>query len=426
LQSRQSSSESWVLKRSGAIAYRDEPFDPRAQHHRHGTGLALVLAAAVLLGFGANAISGHGVKRASVASASAATPEEVRLTSGPAPTYIAFPSKPGPTALQARLDELAKRYREPVGVAVTDVTGGWVAAVNATDTYPQQSVSKLWVVLSVFDAIDQGKLHLADQIRLDQSDRSVFYQPLASRIGKDGYTTTLEDLIRRALIESDNAANDRLIKAVGGVDVVTATIARKGLAGIAVGATEHELQARTAGMVWRDEYGRGNAFKEARAQLPDGIRDVALQAYLANPGDGASPMAIATGLTALRKGLLLSPESTRTMISIMSEATTGRMRLKGGLPDGWSIAHKTGTGPDWKTGSVGINDVALLTAPDGHTYAVAVMMRQTRQGIPARLAFMQAVTRAVVAAWESDHGGPGALPPIQMASLRSGHTGGAD
>jgi beta-lactamase class A len=289
--------------------------------------------------------------------------------------------------------------------------------VDAVDSYPQQSVSKLWVVLSVFDAIDQGRLKLTDEVRLDQSDRSVFYQPLASRIGKDGYVTTLEDLVRRALIESDNAANDRLIKAVGGIDVVTATIERKGLAGIAVGATEHELQARTAGMMWRQEYGRGNAFKEARALLPDAVRDVALKSYLDKPGDGASPLAITTALTALRRGQLLSANSTQTMLGIMSQATTGRMRLKGGLPDGWSIAHKTGTGPDWKTGSVGINDVALITAPDGHTYAVAVMMRQTRQGVPARLAFMQAVTRAVVAAWQDAHGGP--LVKTQVAAVSS-------
>jgi beta-lactamase class A len=417
LQSRHPPSESWVLKRSGVIAYRSEPFDPRTPHHRHGLGLGIVLAAAVLLGFGANALSAHGFKRAAMGSASAATAETANLTSGPAPTYISFPSHPGPAALQARLDDLAKRYREPVGVAVTDVSAGWVASVDAVDSYPQQSVSKLWVVLSVFDAIDQGRLKLTDEVRLDQSDRSVFYQPLASRIGKDGYVTTLEDLVRRALIESDNAANDRLIKAVGGIEVVTATIERKGLAGIAVGATEHELQARTAGMMWRQEYGRGNAFKEARALLPDAVRDVALKSYLDKPGDGASPLAIATALTALRRGQLLSADSTQTMLGIMSQATTGRMRLKGGLPDGWSIAHKTGTGPDWKTGSVGINDVALITAPDGHTYAVAVMMRQTRQGVPARLAFMQAVTRAVVAAWQDAHGGP--LVKTQVAAVSS-------
>ncbi|HKP77567.1 MAG TPA: serine hydrolase, partial [Phenylobacterium sp.] len=80
----------------------------------------------------------------------------------------------------------------------------------------------------------------------------------------------------------------------------------------------------------------------------------------------------------------------------------GPRRLKGGLPAGWSIAHKTGTGQDFRGASVGINDVGLITAPDGHVYAVAVMMRRTRQSVPARLAFMQAVTRAVAEQWVRD------------------------
>jgi beta-lactamase class A len=48
---------------------------------------------------------------------------------------------------------------------------------------------------------------------------------------------------------------------------------------------------------------------------------------------------------------------------------------------------------------VGINDVGLLTAPDGHTYAVAVMIRQTKAPASARHRIMQSVTRAVAAQW---------------------------
>ena len=88
----------------------------------------------------------------------------------------------------------------------------------------------------------------------------------------------------------------------------------------------------------------------------------------------------------------------------MHAARTGPMRLKGGLPAGWSIAHKTGTGQDFEGAAIGINDVGLLTAPDGHTYAVAVMMRQTRKPVPARLAFMQAVTRTVADQWNESRG----------------------
>ena len=75
------------------------------------------------------------------------------------------------------------------------------------------------------------------------------------------------------------------------------------------------------------------------------------------------------------------------------------------MPPGWSLAHKTGTGPDFQGASVGINDVGLLTAPDGRAYAVAVMLRQTRHTVPERLAFMQSITRAVAESWASEQGG---------------------
>jgi beta-lactamase class A len=85
----------------------------------------------------------------------------------------------------------------------------------------------------------------------------------------------------------------------------------------------------------------------------------------------------------------------------MGEARTGQLRLKAGLAPGWTLAHKTGTGPDWRGASVGINDVGLLTSPDGRTFAVAVMVRQTRQGPTARHRLMQGVARAVEAHWQA-------------------------
>ena len=117
-------------------------------------------------------------------------------------------------------------------------------------------------------------------------------------------------------------------------------------------------------------------------------------------------MGIVTALGALKRGELLSRASTDFMIGLMGEAVTGPRRLKGGLPHGWMIAHKTGTGPDWKTGSVGINDVGLITAPDGRAYGVAVLMRQTMHTVPRRQAFMQSITRAVAAHWNEGEATP--------------------
>jgi beta-lactamase class A len=301
---------------------------------------------------------------------------------------------------------------------VTDVTERWTAQVDGEALYPQQSVSKLWVALAVMQAIDEGKLSLDQTVTMTKDDRSVFYQPITARIrGPNGYATTVRELLEHQLIFSDNAANDRLIRELGGAHVVTRTIAEKRLRGVAVGGTERAMQTRTAGLPWRPEYGQTWIFKQARAQLPDEVRDQALAAYLANPPDGATPNGIVSGLAALKRGELLSPASTDFMLGLMGEARTGQMRLRAGLAPGWKLAHKTGTGPDWRGASVGINDVGLFTAPDGRTFAVAVMIRQTKQGAEARHRLMRNVAHAVEAYWQAGEAPPGGETSVVAAGL---------
>jgi len=336
---------------------------------------------------------------------------------GPRPAAIAV-AAPAPAEFQAEIARLAKAYGEPVGIAVSDVGKGWIASADGDEVFPQQSVSKLWVAMSVLQAVDRGQLQLDRTVTMTPEDRSVFYQPITRKIrGPNGFSITLADLMRNALIESDNAANDRLVRELGGAQVVTRTIADKRLHGVAVGGTERDMQTRTAGLTWRPEYGQTWIFKQARAQLPDEVRDQALAAYLANPPDGATPNGIVTGLSALKRGELLSPSSTEFMLGLMGEARTGQMRLRAGLAPGWSLAHKTGTGPDWRGASVGINDVGLLTAPDGRTFAVAVMIRQTKQGAEARHRLMRNVAHAVEAYWQAGEAPPGGETSVLAAGL---------
>ena len=361
--------------------------------HRHlkgrrGLALGAVVAAAALAGGLVSA--DHTIKLAS------APLTKTRLH------ILAHKAPPAPAELQAKLDELTAAYGEEVGVAVTDVKAGWTAGVDQDRPYPQQSVSKLWVAITVMRAVDEGRLALDTPVTLTDADRSVFFQPVAYNIGKAGYETQISELLRRALVTSDNAANDKLMREMGGPDGVKDALKDMGLTGVKVGAYEHDLQAQTAGLTWRPEYGIGWNFQAARQALPMAERDAAMDAYLAQPLDGAAPAGITAALAALDRNELLTPESTGVLLGLMHQARTGPMRLRGGLPPGWAIAHKTGTGQDFRGASVGINDVGLLTAPDGHAYAVAVMMRQTRHSVPERLAFMQSITRAVAEQWARD------------------------
>jgi beta-lactamase class A len=343
-------------------------------------------------------------------SATHVAAQKIAYTKGPATPVKTVVAPPAPADFQAEITRMSKAYGEPVGISVSDVTQGWTASALGDETFPQQSVSKLWVALTVMQAVDDRRLSLDQSVVMGPEDRSVFYQPLASRIRSSRpLTITIADLLRHALIESDNSANDKLISEVGGAGVVTRVIADKGLHGLAVGGTERDVQTRTAGLEWRPEYGQTWIFKQARAALPDDVRDQALATYLTNPPDGATPDGIVTALAALKRGELLSPASTDFMLQLMGEARTGQLRLRAAVAPGWSLAHKTGTGPDWRGASVGINDVGLLTAPDGRTFAVAVMVRQTRQGPAARHRLMQGVARAVEAYWRDSPAGPAQL-----------------
>jgi len=321
--------------------------------------------------------------------------EPPQAEKAPAPPRAAPPVAP-PAALEARLKELGEAFDGEVGIAVRDVESGWTAAYRGDVLMPQQSVSKLWVAITLLEGVDRGHVRLDDATVVTRDDLSVFHQPLRRHIDDDGYTVTYDRLLQLALRESDNAANNALLNRVGGPGMVRKLIEHKKLGAIRFGPGENVMQAEIAGLTWQPEYSYGMAFKEARASLPDAYRRERLNAYVADPVDGASASAIVAALAKLKRGELLSPASTQYLLDAMAKSRTGPKRLRGGLSEGWTIAHKTGTGQDLGAITAGYNDVAIVTAPDGQAYAVAVMIGKTRQGIPARWALMNAVARTVV------------------------------
>jgi beta-lactamase class A len=343
---------------------------------RIGTGLALAAAASV----GASAAS----------QAPAPQPQK------PAPT--ARPAPAAPAYIRDRVNELGRNFNGRVGIAVRSIDEGWSAGWKADELYPQQSVSKLWVAITAMDAVDRGKVKLDDPVTLTRDDLTVFHQPIRALIlGTGSYTTTLGDLMVRQITESDNTANDKLMRAVGGPDAVRAMIRGKHLGAIRFYDGERALQSRIAGLIWSPSYSIGNAFFEARDALPAAVRKAAFERYVNDPYDGAAPTAIVNALARLKRGELLSPGSTFYLLDIMSRTKTGANRLKGGLAPGWVLNHKTGTGQVLGRSQAGYNDIGILTAPDGRSYSVAVMIKLTSVPLPVRMELMNNVVRAVIA-----------------------------
>lgn len=303
-----------------------------------------------------------------------------------------------PAGLDDAIREQWRGFSGKTGVAVMRVDGGWTIGQRVGELFPQQSVSKTWVAMAVLDQVDKGKLRLDQTVRITPADLAVFHQPIRERVmAKGEIQETVLSLLEQAITASDNSANDALLRTAGGPDAVKAFIEKNRLGAIRFGPGERAMQSAIAGVEWRQEYSVGRRFYSARSALPYARRKEALDRYLADPVDGASPASIVSALSKLARGELLSASSTQLMLGIMSRVKSGPNRLKAGVPADWRFAHKTGTGQELAPVSTGYNDIGIMTAPDGTRYAIAVMISDTTVSIPARMAFMQSISRLVAA-----------------------------
>jgi len=363
-----------------------------------------------------------GLALACAAITQVAASAAVQPKAPPAPAKPKPASQPpvvaAPADLRQQLTGLGRNFDGKVGMAVVSLNDGWEIDWNANTLFPQQSCSKLWVAITAMDAVDRGKVSLDQPVTLTPADLTLFHQPIREKVLATGsYTTTLGSLLFQAITESDNTANDKLMRAVGGAPAVRAMIARKGLGSIRFYNGERALQSKTAGMPWKQSYSLGSAFWDARAALPVKTRTAAFKRYLASPYDGASPHAIADALAALKKGELLQPASSEKLLSIMGQTRTGGMRVKAALAPGWDWNHKTGTGQELQGRIAGLNDIGLLTAPDGSVYAMAIMVVANKSDGSAQ-EIMRAVTKAVIA-WHQSQPSGGSGTPATKAQAGS-------
>ncbi|WP_265569606.1 serine hydrolase [Sphingomicrobium nitratireducens] len=295
---------------------------------------------------------------------------------GLSPTPAAQPyvaPRPEIEALNAQLLERVRSFNGTSGIAIKSIDEGWEAGWREDRLFPQQSVSKLWVTLTALDKADKGEIDLSKRVTIGRDDLTLWSSGTAARVLKSGWTTSLDNLMHEAITKSDNHANDKLMWSVGGPDAVRAMIAEKGLGAIRFYNGERALQSKIAGLTWQQSYSVGNNFSRARASVPDATRRQAFEAYVSDPYDGAAPIAIARALARLENGELLSPASTAKLLTTMGMTSTGKLRVRAGLKPGWTWNHKTGTGQNYRGRVGGLNDIGILTAPDGKSYAVAVM-----------------------------------------------------
>ncbi len=322
-------------------------------------------------------------------------PEQIQSAPRQLPPVIA------PASLRDRISSLGRTFNGSAGISVVSLNERWQADYNATTLFPQQSCSKLWVAIAAMDAVDKGRVTLNDRVTLGRDDLTLFHQPIRAKVlGGGAHTTTLGALMFTAITESDNTANDKLMRSIGGPQVVRDMISAKNLGSIRFYEGERALQSKIAGLIWSQSYSIGDAFYKARGALPSSVRKASFDRYIADPYDGAAPHSVALALARLKKGEMLSASSTQRLLSTMSSTKTGALRVRAALKPGWKWSHKTGTGQNFQGRVGGINDIGILTAPDGSSYAMAIMTVPNKTD-GASQDLMQAVTRAVIAEHEA-------------------------
>jgi beta-lactamase class A len=261
--------------------------------------------------------------------------------------------------LQNQLTQIASAAKGPVGVAALVLETGQTVSLNPRDHFPMQSVYKLPIGMALMQQVDAGKISLDQEVRVTKDD---FINPGQHSPVRDqnpnGVEMTVGELLRFAIAESDGTASDVLMKLAGGPSAIQAYLTELKIIDLIVLNTEKEI-----GKDWQTQY-----------------------------RNWASPEAAVTLLRALFEGRGLSVSSQTLLLKIMTESTPGPKRLKGLLPAGTIVAHKTGTSGSQKGITAATNDIGIISLPNGKHLAIAVFVSDsaadeaTREGVIAKVA----------------------------------------
>ncbi len=314
------------------------------------------------------------------------------------------PVAPSRAELETRFAEIARSAGGTVGVSALHLESGTGASLNGHTRFPMASVFKLPLAIELLVRVDRGALRLDQGVSLGPADIRPGGGPrtIADRAPAGGITLTIGELLEAMLVESDNTAADALLPLAGGPAVVTAQLDAVGLSDIRIDRSEAEL--------WFDSFGATPppraqwtpaGIRGAIAAVPEAGRRAALERFLADPRDTATPNALVQLLRQLFEGRRLSPASRERILDLMARTPTGEKRLRADLPPRTPVADRTGTGADVAGINVVTNDVGIVTLPGRRgPLAIAVMIKGSDRPVEEREAAMAKIARAAFDYWK--------------------------
>ena len=262
------------------------------------------------------------------------------------------------------IGQIASPLAGRIGFAAQEIGGDEVISFNGDETFAMASTYKVAVATKVMDLVDKGELSLDQMVDVPQDMYVAGVVAIAERFPYPGVQLSLANLIYPMITESDNTATDVLMGLAGGPTAVTENLRRLGI-------TDFRVDRPVRGILM-DFYGVPSVTPEAVAEaISNNPALVAAQLdpnpdFEADPRDHTTPNAYLKLLLAIDAGTAMSPESREFLLGVMSRTRTGDGRIKGLLPKGTPVAHKTGT-----LGGVA-NDAGYVTLPDGRRFAIAV------------------------------------------------------
>lgn len=289
--------------------------------------------------------------------------------------------------LEKQIADIAAAAKGKVGVAAVVLETGEAAFLNADGHYPMQSVYKLPIAMAVMEQVRLGKLDLDEVVGVTKSDmvREGMCSPLRDK-SPNGGEYTIRELIRLSLVESDGTASDVLMRFAGGAGEIQAYLTQIGIRDMKVVNTEKEI-----GRDWGTQY--------QNWATPWGSFDL-LRLLCAKSSEGGS----ATDCSALVPidGPTQHFEEMQRFLYEMANSAPGAKRLRGLLPKGTVVAHKTGTGGTQNGVTGATNDIGIIYLPNRRHLAIAVFVSDSPADEKTREAVIAKVAKACWDRWNKN------------------------
>lgn len=262
----------------------------------------------------------------------------------------------------AAIKKLAEGKDAEIGVAWME--GNAMHSMNNERLYPLMSVFKLHVAVALLKDMERRGAAVDTTLNITPEQmRKDTYSPLM-KLHPDGrFSITLPQLIRYAIAESDNNAADILIAMAGGIDSVDREIHAMGIKDCHLSETEATMY----------------------------------EAPINSYANWSKPESVVWLLRKLYDGRLLSGEYDRCIKQALAATTTGADKIKAGLSQGMTLAHKTGTGFRMADGTkMADNDAGMVTMPDGRQVAIAILIKDSKMSDADNARLMAEITKIIL------------------------------